>query len=407
MKLSTPSRLLVFLPLLGISLAPLPAEATPRWSEAQANAWYRKTGWLVGANYAPATAINQLEMWQKETFDLPTIDRELGWARKLGFNSMRVFLHDLLWKQDPEGFSRRIDQFLEVADRHKIGVMFVLFDSVWDPHPHLGPQRPPTPHLHNSGWVQSPGVPVLRDPSRHDELKGYVQGVLRRFGKDRRVQVWDLWNEPDNNNGNSYRAWEIANKGDVMLPLLKKVYTWAQEANPDQPLTTGVWLGDWSSPEKLKAWERFQLEESDIITYHDYGNEESQQRRIGWLKRYNRPILCTEYMARPMNSTFQAILPLLKENRVGAYNWGFVAGKSQTIYPWDSWNKRYTAEPPVWFHDIFRTDGTPYREEEVKLIREVTGAAAQSSRRVPVAVPRKRTALRRAGTRPVTVSITR
>lgn len=40
--------------------------------------------WYFGANFIPSTAINQLEMWQKETFDPTTIDRELGFARKIG-----------------------------------------------------------------------------------------------------------------------------------------------------------------------------------------------------------------------------------------------------------------------------------------------------------------------------------
>ncbi|MGV3719587.1 MAG: 1,4-beta-xylanase, partial [Actinomycetota bacterium] len=258
-------------------------------------------------------------------------------------------------------------------DKHHIGVMFVLFDSVWDPHPHLGKQRAPTPHLHNSGWVQGPGAEVLRNPAQFELRKAYVQGVIRRFGKDRRVQVWDLWNEPDNNNGNSYRAWEPPAKAQLVLPLLKKTYEWAREVNPDQPLTTGVWIGEWHDPTKLKAWEKYQLDESDIITYHNYGGQEDHQKRIEWLRPYGRPILCTEYMARPMKSTFQGVLPYLKEQTVGAYNWGFVSGKSQTIYPWDSWNKTYTAEPPMWFHDIFRTDGTPYIPEEVAFIRNVTG----------------------------------
>lgn len=353
-----------------------PAAAGPRWSKEQANAWYKKTGWLVGCNYAPATAVNQIEMWQKETFDPATIDRELGWAESLGFNSVRVFLHDLIWLHD-RSYGDRIEEFLKIADKHHIGVMFVLFDSVWDPHPHLGKQRAPTPHLHNSGWVQGPGAEVLRNPAQFELRKDYVQGVIRRFGKDRRVQVWDLWNEPDNNNGNSYRAWEPPAKAQLVLPLLKKTYEWAREANPDQPLTTGVWIGEWHDPAKLKAWEKYQLDESDIITYHNYGGQADMQKRIEWLRPYGRPILCTEYMARPMNSTFEGVLPYLKEQNVGAYNWGFVSGKSQTIYPWDSWNKTYTAEPPTWFHDIFRTDGAPYRPEEVAFIRGVTGKAAK------------------------------
>ena len=372
MKLSIRTRVFYLVLLLATLLGVVPAGAAPRWSAEQANEWHRRTGWLVGCNYTPATAINQLEMWQKETFDLPTIDRELGWAASLGFNSIRVYLHDLPWKQDREGFTRRIDQFLRVADQHKIGVMFVLFDGCWDPYPKPGRQHSPSPHLHNSGWVQSPGREIIQDAGRHDELKSYVQGILRRFGRDRRVQVWDLWNEPDNINRPSYVAHEPADKPELVFALLRKVYAWAQEANPSQPLTSGVWLGDWSA-DKLKPIDRFQIEESDIITYHNYGPREHQEQRVAWLKPYGRPILCTEYMARPMGSTFEAVLPYLKEQNVGAYNWGFVAGKTQTIYPWDSWTRKYTAEPPLWFHDIFRADGPPYIKEEVEYIKRVTG----------------------------------
>src|SRR5690348_7355397 len=143
--------------------------ATSQWSEQQANDWYRNQPWLVGCNFSPSTAINQLEMWQADTFDLPTIDRELGWAQDLGFNTVRVFLHNLLWKQDSAGFTQRIDRFLEVADKHHIRVLFVLLDSVWDPYPHLGKQREPKPGLHNSGWVQAPGAEILTDRSRWGE----------------------------------------------------------------------------------------------------------------------------------------------------------------------------------------------------------------------------------------------
>jgi hypothetical protein len=387
MKISTRTRILFLAALLAGLLGGRPADAAPRWSAEQANAWYAKTGWLVGCNYTPATAINQLEMWQADTFDPATIDRELGWAEKVGFNSIRVFLHDLLWKHDREGFTRRVDQFLRIAERHHIGVMFVLFDSCWDPYPKLGRQHSPSPHLHNSGWVQSPGREILQDPGRHDELKGYVQGVLRRWGKDRRVQVWDLWNEPDNINRPSYVAHEPANKGDLAFDLLKKVYAWAREANPSQPLTSGVWLGEWSR-EQVRPFDRYQIEESDIITYHNYGPREHQEQRLAWLRPYGRPILCTEYMARPAGSTFEGVLPYLREQNVGAYNWGFVNGKTQTIYPWDSWTKKYTAEPPLWFHDIFHTDGRPYREEEVRLIRRVTGAERRTRSDTPQRVVR-------------------
>ena len=366
-----------------------PVKPATLWTPAQANAWYDKQPWLVGANFGPSTAINQLEMWQADSFDLKTIDRELAWAKSLGFNSMRVFLHHLLWEQDPKGFLKRLDQYLEVSDKHDIGTMFVLFDSVWDPEPRLGKQREPQKGLHNSGWVQTPGKHDLMDKSRHALLEAYVKGVVGRFRDDPRVQVWDVWNEPDNMNGNSYGDKHLKTelskeqKHQAVLDLLPKVFAWARAAGPTQPLTSGLWLGGHKAdPAKLIPIEKVQLAESDVISFHCYDDIKGNQI---WVKRLReagqgRPLLCTEYMARPNGSNFDPILAYYKAERIAAYNWGFVAGKTNTIYPWDSWQKPYVdekgnaKEPPVWFHDIFRADGTPYREEEVKYIRSVTEA---------------------------------
>jgi D-alanyl-D-alanine carboxypeptidase len=355
-------------------------QAGEKWSREKAQAWGRERGWLVGCNYIPSTAINELEMWQADTFDPATIDRELGWAEGLGFNSIRVFLHNIPYEQDREGFLKRIDQFLEIADRHKIGVMLVLFDAVWDPNPAPGKQREPRKGLHNSGWVQAPGRAILEDPKKQDELEGYIKGVVGRFKDDKRVHAWDLFNEPDNTNGSSYGKEEPANKPRLCLELLRKEFGWARAVDPSQPLTTGVWVGEWTE-DKLSPMARLQLAESDVISFHDYSKLPKLQERTESLRRYGRPILCTEYMARPMGSTFDPCLGYLKEQRVGAYNWGFVDGKSQTIYPWDSWKKPYDSEPPVWFHDIFRKDGTPYRPEEVAYIRQVTGKSAPRAER--------------------------
>jgi hypothetical protein len=361
---------------LGVYARRLDTPGAPdRWTIAQAAAWQRDHPWLVGCNYTPSTAINQLEMWQADTFDLETIDRELGWAEALGFNSVRVFLHHLLWQQDRAGFLERIDAFLNVADRHGIGAMLVPLDGVWDPHPRLGKQRAPRPHVHNSGWVQSPGAEILRDPTRHAELEPYIKGVIAHFRNDPRVQVWDLYNEPENPNEAAYGSKELPNKGEMSLLLLREVFTWAREVRPSQPLTCGVWRGTWGAPEKLTPMERFQLEASDVISFHAYGSIDEVRKCVENLQRYKRPILCTEYMARPRGSTFDPILGYFKKKHVGAYNWGFVAGKTQTNYPWDSWEKQYTTEPPVWFHDIFRPTGTPYIAQEVAYIRSITGAA--------------------------------
>jgi hypothetical protein len=346
------------------------------WPIEKVDTWSHSIPWLVGCNYAPSTAINQLEMWQADSFDLLTIERELTWAESLGFNSLRVFLHDLLWEQDRTGFLTRMEQFLAVAQRHKIGVVFVLFDGVWDPFPHLGKQRSPRPGLHNSGWVQSPGAKVLADSTHHDRLKDYVVGVVGHFKTDRRIHAWDLFNEPDNSNGSSYGKTELTHKADRALALLEQTFAWARGVDPVQPLTAGVWSGNLSAADKLSPINRFMLEQSDVISFHNYRPLAELKKDVESLKRYKRPMLCTEYMARPVGSTFDPVLSYLKQERIGAYNWGFVAGKTQTIYPWDSWQKAYSSEPPVWFHDIFRPDGTAYDIKEVAFIRKVTEKAA-------------------------------
>ncbi len=348
-----------------------------RWTEKEAADWYAKQAWLVGSNYIPADAINELEMWQADTFDAKRIDTELGWAEAIGLNTMRVFLHDLPWQQDATGFKERIDTFLQIAAKHHIKPLFVLFDSCWDPEPRLGKQHAPRPGVHNSGWVQSPGAKALQDPAQYPRLEAYVKGVVGAFTKDERVLGWDVWNEPDNENGGSYQNLEPKNKNELVLALLPRAFAWARAAHPTQPLTSGVWKGNWSVAEKLEPGAKIQIEMSDVISFHSYDKPEVFEKRVLSLQQYHRPILCTEYMARGNGSTFQGTLPIAKRYNVAAINWGLAAGKTQTYLPWDSWQHPYTdREPAVWFHEIFRTDGTPYRTEETAFIKEITGRGA-------------------------------
>ncbi|MEJ8844739.1 1,4-beta-xylanase [Lacibacter sp. H375] len=342
------------------------------WTKKQANTWYSKQPWFVGANFLPSNAINQLEMWQAETFDTATIAKELKWAAAIGMNTMRVFLHDLAYKQDPQGFKKRIELFLRIANRYKIKPLFVLFDSCWDPFPHAGKQHEPAPFLHNSGWVQSPGADALKDTRQHPRLQKYVTDIVTTFNKDKRVMGWDVWNEPDNTNNSSYGRFEPYNKVELVHTLLKKVFVWTRMANPAQPITAGIWAGNWSVHDSLRPIEKLMIEESDIISFHNYGKAEDFERCINWLGKYERPILCTEYMSRGNGSFFETSLPVAKKYKVAAFNWGLVDGKSQTIYPWDSWDKKYYAEPDLWFHDVFRSNGTPYRQAEIDLIKELT-----------------------------------
>jgi hypothetical protein len=350
---------------------------TPRWSEQKANEWYSQQPWLVGSNFIPANAINELEMWQAETFDPAEIDKELGWAEAMGMNTMRVFLHDLLWQQDAAGFRRRLDQFLTIASHHHIRPIFVLFDSCWDPAPHLGPQHPPVPGIHNSGWVQSPGAKALSDPTQYPRLKEYVRGIVGAFANDPRILAWDVWNEPGSDQTSNYPKTELKNDDKIarVKELLPQAFAWAREGNPVQPLTSGVYEVDISADEAAQdEIERIQLRESDIITFHNYSWPEDFKAEVAWLRRFNRPVICTEYMARSVGSTFDTVLPIAKQERVGAINWGFVVGKTQTNLPWESWRHPYISQdPPVWFHEILHPDGTPYRKVEVDLIKQLTG----------------------------------
>jgi hypothetical protein len=345
---------------------------SPRWSEQLANDWYARQPWFVGSNYIPSNAINELEMWQADTFDPKRIDQELGWAESIGLNAMRVFLHDLLWQQDAAGFQKRIETFLTIAAKHHIKILFVLFDSCWDPNPQLGPQRAPRPGVHNSGWVQSPGAKALEDRSQYPRLEAYVKGVVSAFAKDSRVLGWDVWNEPDNTNDGNYP--DPKDKVEIVAKLLPQVFDWARSAHPTQPLTSALWKDTWAPLEKLNGVPREQLELSDVISFHNYDNPASFESRVTSLAPYRRPLICSEYMARGNGSTFQGTLPIAKKYNAAAFNWGLVAGKTQTTLPWDSWQHPYTDRlPPIWFHDIFRTDGTPYSTAEVDFIRTMTG----------------------------------
>lgn len=350
--------------------------ATNKWSIEKAQAWYNELPWLVGCNFIPSTAINQLEMWQADTFDPETIDRELGWAAGIGMNTVRVFLHDLAWLQDPEGFKQRIHQYLEIASKHGIRTMFVLFDDCWHPNATIGKQPEPVPGVHNSGWLQSPGLQAANDPAQEPRLKAYVQDVVGTFAQDPRVLIWDLYNEL----GNTflpimtkpwykkyplllYRGFRHLFLPLPTLPLLQKTAQWVRELQPMQPLTAGIWFGS-------KALNDALIEVSDIISFHNYFKAPALSQQIKYLQQFKRPLLCTEYMSRTSGSLFETHLPIFQKENVGCYNWGLVNGKTQTIYTWEDIGN--PAEPAIWFHDIFREDGTPFSTEEINFIRKMT-----------------------------------
>lgn len=320
--------------------------------------WYRKQPWLAGTNYLPSTACNTTEFWQAESFDAPTIDRELGIAQATGFNTVRVFVQYLVWKHDPQGLKKRLAQFLEVAGKHGISVVPTLFDdcSFGDPpvrQPYLGKQRDPIPGMIAPSWTPSPGLDTVTDRNAWPELARYIKDVVGSFGRDARVVFWDLYNEPGN-----------SGMGNKSLPLVEAAFGWAREARPSQPLTMGVWNGG------LHELNQAMIGQSDIITYHAYTDYKGQRGAISRYKAYQRPVICTEWMARWLGSRWDTDLPLFKREAVGCYNWGLVNGRMQCQFGWNS--KRGSPEPKVWFHDLYHKDGRPYDPKEIEAIRKTT-----------------------------------
>ncbi|MAD59513.1 MAG: 1,4-beta-xylanase [Flammeovirgaceae bacterium] len=348
-----------------------------RWSEERAWEWHKENGWMVGTNFNPSTSINQLEFWQEDTYDPETIERELDWSAELGMNMHRVYLHNLLWDQDSIGFLKRIENYLEISESKGIKTLLVLLDDVWHPIPKLGKQPEPIPFVHNSGWVQAPGSEILGDSLRHGEVKNYIKGIISHFSRDERVIGWDLYNEPDNvappDPRYPGRGPEVEKKHIYSLSLIKKVFYWAREVNPSQPMTVGLWKDPetWISIDSLSAIDRFVISNSDVISFHAYGNLEETRKKIEDLEQFKRPLLCTEYLARGQENTFQKILPIFKEKEIAAVNWGFVAGKTNTVFPWSSWDEKFDSLPKIWHHDIYLPDKTPFDQEEIDFLKEI------------------------------------
>ena len=330
-----------------------------QWPAAKAWEWSKNQPWLVGCNFVPSTAVNDVEMWQAETFDPATIERELGWAQGLGFNSVRVFLNYVVWRHGPDGFKKRFERFLALAAGHGILVMPVLFDdcAFAGKEPAVGQQDDPVPGVHNSGWVPSPGLKRVTDRAAWPDLERYVKDLAGAFGRDRRIVLWDLYNEP----GNSAM-------GEKSLPLMEAAFAWAREAGPTQPLTVGAWA-DFRSP-----MQRRMMELSDVVSFHGYDPPQGIRAKLALCKEHGRPVVCTEWLLRQGGNTFEALLPLFRDERIGCYNWGLVAGRTQTYMPWGS--KKGAPIPALWQHDIFRTDGQPFQPAEVQFIKATVGKGA-------------------------------
>jgi hypothetical protein len=334
------------------------------WSTDQAHEWYKEKGWILGFNYVPSTAVNSIEMWQSETFDPLTIERELSLAAETGFNSCRIFLPFIVWRYEGQTFLNNFERFLCIATAREITAAPVFFDDcIFGNHdkPFMGKQPEPMPGIHNSGWTPSPGLDVVDDPANFPMFEAFVKNFVDRYKNDERILFWDLYNE-------------VGNRGreEKSLPLLRGAFTWARECKPSQPLTTAAWSWHRIEGDNLPVCDRESLILSDIISFHRYVDLEATKDCVNTLKVYNRPLVCTEWMSRPNNSTFETHLPYFKENHIGTYSWGLVNGKSQTHLSSHK-EQNENGGPPVWQHDVFTKDLKPYSAEEVAFIKKISG----------------------------------
>jgi len=352
--------------LAALLLAPVAtihaADEPEHWPAEKANEWYAAQPWLVGCNFLPSTAENDVEMWQAESFDAATIERELGRAHDLGFNTVRVFLNYVVWEADADGLKKRFAQFLDIANNLGIRTMPVLLDdcNFAGRAAAVGKQPDPVPGLPNSQWVSSPPLKMVADKAAWPQLKHYVKDVVGAFANDRRVVVWDLYNEPGN-----------ADMGVKSQPLMEAAFSWARAVRPSQPLTVGPW-NDFNAPCSQRM-----MQLSDIISFHGYDGLGGMEAKLRICGNLGRPVLCTEWLRRQSGSRFETMLPLFRDHKIGCYNWGLVAGRTQTYFQWGS--RKGDPEPAVWQHDIFRKDGVPYDAREVATIRYFTGVSQTPS----------------------------
>ena len=315
--------------------------------------WYRQRNWFCGVNYIPANAINYTAMWDKTSFSPKMIDEELDLMSSLGMNCVRVVMQHAVYADNPKYFKKTFRKFLDICEKHGIVVMPIFFDDCTfgvNTDPKIGVQPEPLEGWYAWAWSPSPGYSIVMDERRHGELEVYVKDVMREFADDKRIMMWDLYNEPTN-----------TTMPERSMPLVRKVFKWAREVNPTQPITTGIWNGN-------KELEEFLTNNSDIITFHCYANKEHTREFMERMLAKGRPVICTEWMNRPVGSKIKDIMPMLRENGVGSMIWGLVNGKTQTHLPWGRRPEhgKYEGE---WQHDIYRNDMTPYDESELNCIK--------------------------------------
>lgn len=366
-----------------------PAEGS-RWTAKRANEWYATKPWPCGFNYMPSTAVNFAEMWHAETFDPRRIALEMSWAKAIGYNSARVNLQFVQWENDPDGLLARVDHFMDIAAAHAVSVVLCPFDDCGFSgiEPTADVQPDPIPGKHNSRALASPGRDALQNEERWGAYLEFSTALLHRYCNDERILFWDLYNEPSNNSIFLTDTTEDRYSDvlwDKSFRFVQQVFATAREMNPSQPMTSAAWMLDhaWENHEGIGTAYKNEIDEflllaSDIISFHAYCPLPWFKKIVSALRKLGRPVMCTEWLARPVGSRMEQQLPLMHQHRIGAYQWGFVNGRSQTHMPWPNLKAKLQddgVKESRWFHDVLHTDGTPYDMEEMAVVRRLTSTS--------------------------------
>ncbi len=361
-----------------------------RWSKEKAWNWYNSLPWIRGCNFMGSDCANRIDQWQEYGFEekLATAEKEFALMESIGYNSIRIIIEYEVWAEQHSGFMKRLDRYLDAADRHGITAMIVLSnecsvrtstyvppvfgEQFWELGYHGGKDFK-TWYKHGSDERYN----LLDDPEVAPRYYEMVRELITRYKDDKRVLVWNLMNEPGNG------------RGSKSLPHLKRFFEIGREIDPIQPLCADVWRG-MNEGRATTEIEQFALEESDVISYHSYASYMDNVLILNQLKAYDRPIFNTEWLCRPNGNTIDLMLPLFFLENVGCYQWGFVAGKYQTYEPSQGIWKKYEEQGyeavksfdfTKWQHDLYRPGGRfPYDPSEIEIIKKLGKLADEGKR---------------------------
>lgn len=355
-----------------------------KWSKEKAWEWYNQFPWIRGFCYYPSCCVNRIEMWQEYGWDKvkPVIDSELKLAKEWGFNAIRIGGALELYIDQKESYLKHIDEVIEMADKYGIYVMWTFGgDCVVQKQnyswPKYGPQdfdfgyhsgRANSPHV----VMHQPGYNLIDEPEYEEEFYEMIRTIVSKYKDDKRIIVWDIFNEA----GNSLR-------GMMSYRVIKNAFDIARSYNPIQPCASCCWSYD-KDRHPFKEIELKMLDMSDIILYHCYENYESSVEVIRFLKeKYDRPMMNTEWLHRIWHNNVEDLFPLFRKEKIGCFSWGWVTGKSQTREPWEWLFNEYDNgkgrdwDFTKWQHDLVRPNLRPYDYKEYEIIKRETALADQ------------------------------